>query len=570
MPRIFKGSESTLRLLISKTGDYQALTKIKIKLYTTDIENAIEVIDGIEVDDNIATINLAPRAFMGMEDGLINYIIDGVTTDDVFHTERQSNYMLKTLSYINEDGVATQTMTIDSNGEYRITPNDGLYVDINVNVPDLNGSYEDGYEQGKTEGFEEGKTEGYGEGFTEGKTTGFEEGKTEGYGEGFTEGVSEGIVQGLNEQKSKLTNISITQNGEYTREDGYNRVNVNVPQSKLQDEVSVTLNGGSTGTINPSTGYDAMKKVIYTVIGGGDTDNAAILDFSTIGYDVAPLELSTDLEYSKSIYDKWTGQNMGNYPLLVYAPLVDTSSKTSFENFFYNCKKLKYVPMIDTSNGTSLRCMFQYCSSLTEISAFNTSNVVNMESMFFGCSSLEEVPLLDTSKVTDMTNLFYNCSKLTTVPHFNTSRVENMTSMFNSCRTLKTIPQFDTKRVTTMDRMFFMCDALESVPALDMGNIEWNQQYLYVMSSMNNLTYIGGFPNMVASWDNNYGLCKCPNLTKESCLDILNSLVNFYDKWGEEPDWDNGYGVLKVHKNFINHVGNDISIAIDKGWNIIT
>ena len=195
MPRIFKGSESTLRLLISKTGDYQALTEIKIKLYTTDIENAIEIIDGIQVCKNIAIITLAPRAFMGMEDGLINYIIDGATEDDVFHTERQSNYMLKSLSYINEDGVATQTMTIESNGEYRVTPNDGLYVDINVNVPDLNGSYDDGFNVG--------------------------------YGQGKTDGV--------NEQKSKLETINITQNGTYTKEDGYNHIEVNVlPKINLQ------------------------------------------------------------------------------------------------------------------------------------------------------------------------------------------------------------------------------------------------------------------------------------------------------------------------------------------------
>ena len=189
MPRIFKGSESTLRLLISKTGDYQALTEIKIKLYTTDIENAIEIIDGIQVCKNIAIITLAPRAFMGMEDGLINYIIDGATEDDVFHTERQSNYMLKSLSYINEDGVATQTMTIESNGEYRVTPNDGLYVDINVNVPDLNGSYDDGFNAG----YEQGKTDG------------------------------------VNEQKSKLESINITENGTYSKEDGYNHIEVNVP-----------------------------------------------------------------------------------------------------------------------------------------------------------------------------------------------------------------------------------------------------------------------------------------------------------------------------------------------------
>ena len=235
MPRIFKGSESTLRLLISKTGDYQALTGIKIKLYTTDIENAIEIIDGIQVCKNIAIITLAPRAFMGMEDGLINYIIDGATEDDVFHTERQSNYMLKSLSYINEDGVATQTMTIESNGEYRVTPNDGLYVDINVNVPDLNGSYDDGfnvgYNQGKTDGANEQKDKLVSINITENGTYS----KEDGYGQVVVEvpdlngDYNEGYEQGKAEQKGKLVSINITENGTYSKEDGYNHIEVNVP-----------------------------------------------------------------------------------------------------------------------------------------------------------------------------------------------------------------------------------------------------------------------------------------------------------------------------------------------------
>ena len=235
MPRIFKGSESTLRLLISKTGDYQALTEIKIKLYTTDIENAIEIIDGIQVCKNIATITLAPRAFMGMEDGLINYIIDGATEDDVFHTERQSNYMLKSLSYINEDGVASQTMTIESNGEYRVTPNDGLYVDINVNVPDLNGSYDDGfnagYNQGKTDGVNEQKSKLETINITENGTYT----KEDGYNQievnvpDLNGSYEQGKTDGVNEQKSKLETINITENGTYTKEDGYNHIEVNVP-----------------------------------------------------------------------------------------------------------------------------------------------------------------------------------------------------------------------------------------------------------------------------------------------------------------------------------------------------
>ena len=60
-----------------------------------------------------------------------------------------------------------------------------LYKTINVNVPDLNGSYDEGYAQGKTDG--------------------------------------------INEQKSKLESINITENGTYNKEDGYNHIEVNVP-----------------------------------------------------------------------------------------------------------------------------------------------------------------------------------------------------------------------------------------------------------------------------------------------------------------------------------------------------
>lgn len=251
MPRIFKGSESTLRLLISKTGDYQALTEIKIKLYTTDIENAIEVIDGIEVDDNIATITLAPRAFMGMEDGLINYIIDGATEDDVFHTERQSNYMLKTLSHINEDGVAHQTMTIDTNGEYRITPNDGLYVDINVDVIDTNGSFDDG--------FNEGHSQGYSNGYDQGRA----EGTLEGYGMG--------KIDGENEQKSKLEYINITENGIYNKEDGYNTIEVNVPDTNGSYDEGYT------------DGYEEGLEEGVSNAGGVIAETARVLDITENG-----------------------------------------------------------------------------------------------------------------------------------------------------------------------------------------------------------------------------------------------------------------------------------------------
>ena len=80
-----------------------------------------------------------------------------------------------------------ELLEVVQDGSYTFTENlptyaEGeLYKTINVNVPDLNGSYD------------EGKTDG------------------------------------INEQKSKLESINITENGTYNREDGYNKIIVKVP-----------------------------------------------------------------------------------------------------------------------------------------------------------------------------------------------------------------------------------------------------------------------------------------------------------------------------------------------------
>ena len=62
---------------------------------------------------------------------------------------------------------------------------------------------------------------------------GYNEGENIGYNSGYTAGDIDGYNRGYNEgetaQKAKLTGITITENGTYSREDGYNEVVVNVP-----------------------------------------------------------------------------------------------------------------------------------------------------------------------------------------------------------------------------------------------------------------------------------------------------------------------------------------------------
>ena len=667
MPRIFKGSESTLRLLISKTGDYQALTEIKIKLYTTDIENAIEIIDGIQVCKNIAIITLAPRAFMGMEDGLINYIIDGATEDDVFHTERQSNYMLKSLSYINEDGVATQTMTIESNGEYRVTPNDGLYVDINVNVPDLNGSYDDGF------------------------NVGYEQGKTD----------------GVNEQKSKLESINITENGTYTKEDGYNHIEVNVPD--LNGSYDEGYRDGEQAGYN--SGYDqgqadlaANARVLDVTENGvykskfSDktliTEPTGVYENGDLFFDYAYLN---NIQYNTNIYpmpntvmeiwwkydgsmeeregciigcQKWgyansifkIGWNFGDNKLLasinddtISIPFIegwnhivmsyanglwlngtkigvfpsnitddmDNKEPICINGYYGNNRinsdyfgmvKINDVVFIPTENGflnTSTNELlpirregeytytsvvpkydeptgelyktinvnvipkinlqkeginFAY-STFTEVPEWaDFDGITDMSSMFNNCGNLQTIPEINTSIVTNMSNMFGGCSNLQTIPLLNTSNVTDMQEMFSLCRNLQTIPSLDTSKVTNMYNMFHQCSSLVSIPALNAQSLNVaSYTGVFGYSELSKITDFGGFLNLKCSLTNDSNLKRLPNLTYESCINVLNGLYDFTGN-GETPG--SNQGQLKVHQNFLDAVGEEISIGTNKGWQI--
>ena len=206
MPRIFKGSESTLRLLIHKCNHYNSISDLKIVLFTgEDIDNHIEVVDGINVDGNMAVITLPARAFNNLEEGVINYIVEGVIDGDLFATERQSNYYLKTpLSYVVDDSLQIKDEYITENGNYTIYPDetyDGMsQVNLFVEVPDTNGSYDEGYNIGRGEG----------------------------YNDGYANGQNDGYNSGREEVISQAESLYLTENGVYEGENLYNRVEVAV------------------------------------------------------------------------------------------------------------------------------------------------------------------------------------------------------------------------------------------------------------------------------------------------------------------------------------------------------
>ena len=189
----------------------------------------------------------------------------------------------------------------------------------------------------------------------------------------------------------------------------------------------------------------------------------------------------------------------------------------------------------------------------------------NMSYMFYQCASLTTIPLIPTNNVTDMTNMFYYCSNLKTIPLINTSNVSNMERMFYYCGNITTIPELDTSNVINMSYMFGDCGKLTTVPPLDASKVERQYYGLFSYTTLNNLTDFGGLIGLKASMDGTYCFEKVPNLTYQSCINILNGLYDFTGN-GETPN--SSQGKLKVHSNFLTTVGDEISIGTNKGWTI--
>lgn len=68
----------------------------------------------------------------------------------------------------------------------------------------------------------------YDAGYSRGSSDGYQDGYSSGYTDGMVSGTSIGYDEGVAEQKAKLTGVTITENGQYNRPDGYSAVTVNV------------------------------------------------------------------------------------------------------------------------------------------------------------------------------------------------------------------------------------------------------------------------------------------------------------------------------------------------------
>ena len=466
-------------------------------------------------------------------------------------------------------------------------------VEINVNVP-VDDYYNSGFENGIviqkaklesitiTENGIYNKEDGYDEVEVNIDTQSY-------YDNGYNNGYSEGVDNGIQEQKAKLESITITENGIYNKEDGYNEVKValDIPKPKIYNGFRFVPEGDNDyqyfkdidfGLYDWSGVYDTTEffSNIKSNDGGGlmasdfgnfiQNYNGDMLLCISMFEETSIKELPNFGEFTKNCMTM--NSMFNNCKSLTDASNLqywNTSNVTNMRNMFNGCSSLTTIPQLDTSKVTSMMNMFNACEKLTSIPQLDTSNVDNMYGMFSVCSSLTTIPLLDTSNVTNMSGMFSKCSSLTSIPLLDTSKVTDMSSMFNNCKSLTTIPQLDTSNVDNMINMLASCSKLTSVPLLDASNVR-DIQSIFGAEYNKSLTDLGGFKDLgkrsSVSGTSSIGLTYILNLTHDSLMNVIN---NLYDRKSA------GYSTLTLHMgsdNLAKLSDEEKAIAINKGWNL--
>ncbi len=298
---------------------------------------------------------------------------------------------------------------------------------------------------------------------------------------------------------------------------------------------------------NTADGSFGMIKINDTVI--IPTENGFL---NTSTNELLTMVASGDYEYKNLEVPVAEGDLIKtvNVNIIPSVNVAKTKLKFAYSGFEEIPQWADFTNIVDTSY------LFYQCGKLGIVPYFDTSKVTDMSYMFYSCGALKSIPQFDTSNVTNMNRMFYSDRLLETVPYFNTSNVTDMSYMFYSCESIKSIPQFDTSNVTNMSYMFGYCVNLISVPPLNAQKLTSNQMF----SSTNMaITDFGGLIGLNCNFNGSYAFNRCPNLSYESCINILNGLADVTEL---------GKRTLKVHQNFLDLVGDEITIGTNKGWTI--
>lgn len=358
------------------------------------------------------------------------------------------------------------------------------------------------------------------------------------YDEGYNVGNAEGIEVGKAEQKALLEPITITENGTYENENGYSTIEVNVPD----------VNGS----------YDEGYTDGYAEGEAKGVENAGEI----IAQTAQVLNITKNGNYLTQ-YSEPNGE--GNLIKTVNVNVIPKINVAEAGVKFGNSTFNEVPEWVDFSNVTDISDMFR-SSQLNTLKDIDFSSVQNMNYAFYGCGGLTNLDYFTPSKsLLYMNNAFDSCHNLRIIPNLDLSSVLEANSLFESCGSIEEIGDINFENVTSLSaflRNWGNDHPIRKIGAFNVPNLEnINDFFYYSFDSVirGNLTEMGGFIGLKCNWDGGCGLDSCPNLTYQSCINILNGLADVTELGGR---------TLKVHQNFLTTVGDEISIGTSKNWTI--
>lgn len=222
-------------------------------------------------------------------------------------------------------------------------------------------------------------------------------------------------------------------------------------------------------------------------------------------------------------------------------------SPTEATQAFYRCSSLQVIDNLKIYTY-GVEYLFANCSALSSIGGFklfidNTVNrisgsAIHRDSLFSGCGSLDNINYIeiiqkDLNLPMTIHHWFDGCENLTITPELNLYINAGSSSIFNCCKKLKTIQ--GTIRVTDDERLgsdtFNLCESLQD---------------------------FNGFVGIAGGY---YTFSSSPYLTYQSMQSIINNLGNAKFERND----------LVFRKTpYANLTPDDIAIAVNKGWNVIS
>lgn len=252
--RVYKNEDITLSFPVDFDSEPN---EFYLHVYTVGDAYVDVPYSALTIEDGVATVVLDAGTLDPLNDGVIRFEMAYSEGDDDYTTDANTNMVLKTPS--NYSGKTADEMWMDG---------------YQSGLTDCSGVVCDGvYESGVTAGISQQKAKLADTAITQNATytrtdgwkrvvvnvpqTGHTDAEMqEEYERGFDDGLSacsgdcegiyeSGITEGIRQQKSLLTNTGITSNGTYTRENGWNEVIVNVPQTGYtQQDLDNAFNRG--------------------------------------------------------------------------------------------------------------------------------------------------------------------------------------------------------------------------------------------------------------------------------------------------------------------------------------